>query len=71
MKRNLFIIIGIFIGTIVIIVLSDVITLGEKIAKVTKCWQAEYVFYSLLLILLAYFVIWKSNPRYRFPPSSD
>lgn len=46
MKRNLFIIIGIFVGTIVIIVLSDVITLGEKIAKVTKCWQAEYVFYQ-------------------------
>lgn len=67
MKRNLFIIIGIFVGTIVIIVLSDVITLGEKIAKVTKCWQAEYVFYSLLLILFAYFVIWPIIRIYRSP----
>lgn len=58
MKRNLLIIIGVFISTIVIIVLADVITVGEKLAKVTRCDQAEYVFYACLLLLLLYFVIW-------------
>lgn len=67
MKRNLFIIIGIFVSTVLIIVLSDVITLGEKIAKVTKCWQTEYIFYCILSFLFLYFIIWPIVRVYKSP----
>lgn len=53
MKRNLFIIIGIFVSAIILVVLSDVITIGEKIAKLTRIWQAEYVFYACIFLLVA------------------
>lgn len=67
MKRNLFIIIGIFVSAIILVVLSDVITIGEKIAKLTRIWQAEYVFYACIFLLVAYFILWPIVKIYKSP----
>jgi hypothetical protein len=48
MKRNLLIIIAIFIGTIAVIVTGNIIVIGEKIAQITHVWFLEYVFYAII-----------------------
>lgn len=57
MKRNLFIIVAIFIGVFVIMLASDVITIGEKLSRMTHLVYAEYIFYALVLLAFAYVII--------------
>lgn len=58
MRRNLFIIIGIFLAIIFLMVTGNIIVIGEKIAVVTHLWWTEYVFYALLALLTIYYVLW-------------
>lgn len=51
MKRNLIIIAAIFIGTIVLMLLGNIIIIGEKLSQLTHLWWAEWVFYGLLAIV--------------------
>lgn len=58
MRRNLFIIIGIFLTVLTLMVTGNIIIIGEKIAQVTHLWWLEYVFYGLLFALMAYFILY-------------
>ena len=57
MKRNLIIIVSIFIGVFVLMLTSDIITIGEKLAHVTHQPYVEYGFYLLILLVFAYLII--------------
>jgi uncharacterized membrane protein YcjF (UPF0283 family) len=57
MKRNLLLIIGVFIGVLVILLLGNVITVGEKLGEICHTVYAEYAFYALVFILVLAFVI--------------
>ena len=57
MTRNLLLIIGVFIGVLVILLLGNVITVGEKLGEICHTVYAEYAFYALIVILVLAFVI--------------
>lgn len=57
MKRNLVLIIGVFIGVLVILLMGNVITVGEKLGEICHTVYAEYAFYILILGLVIAFVI--------------
>lgn len=57
MKRNLIIIVSIFIGVFVLMLTSDIITIGEKLTRVTHQPIVEYVFYLLIILAFAYVII--------------
>lgn len=57
MKRNLLLIIGVFIGVLVILLMGNVITVGEKLGEVCRTVYAEYAFYVLILVLAFIFVL--------------
>ena len=57
MKRNLILIAGITIAVLVMMLLGNVITIGEKLGEVCNTVYVEYAFYALILILAAVFVI--------------
>lgn len=57
MKRNLFIITLLFLGSFVILLLGNIIIIGEKIASVLNVVWAEYTFYALILIVFYALVI--------------
>ena len=57
MKRNLLLIIGVFIGVLVILLLGNVITVGEKLGEICHTVYAEYAFYAFIVILVLVFVI--------------
>ena len=70
MKRNLVIITCIFLGVILLMLSGNIIIIGEKIAKVTHLWFLEYVFYALIALLLAYYVLlplWRIHRAPAFP----
>ena len=50
MKRNLLIITLLFLGSFVILLLGNVIIIGEKIASLSHVAWAEYAFYALILV---------------------
>jgi uncharacterized membrane protein YcjF (UPF0283 family) len=50
-------IIGVFIGVLVILLLGNVITVGEKLGEICHTVYAEYAFYALVSILVLAFVI--------------
>lgn len=51
MKRNLLIITLLFLGSFVILLLGNIIIIGEKIASLSHVAWAEYAFYALILIV--------------------
>ena len=57
MKRNLLLIIGVFIGVLVILLMGNVITVAEKLGEICHTVYAEYAFYALIFILVLMFVI--------------
>lgn len=57
MKRNLLLIIGVFIGVLVILLMGNVITVGEKIGELCNTVYAEYAFYGLIVVLAFIFVL--------------
>lgn len=58
MRRNLFIIVGIFLGILALMVTGNIIIIGEKLATITHLWWTEYVFYGLLLLIAIYYIVW-------------
>ena len=58
MKRNLFIIIGVFLGILALMVTGNIIIIGEKLGEVTHLWWMEYVFYGLIFCLMVYFILY-------------
>lgn len=58
MKRNLIIIIVSFLIIIVLMVTSDIITIGEKLTQLIHWRYAEYCFYGLFVFLICYFILW-------------
>jgi len=70
MKRNLIIIVCIFLGTLLILLTGNVITIGEKLTQITQTVYFEYAFYLLILVLLIVYVlipIWKLHHAPEFP----
>lgn len=57
MKRNLLIITFLFLGSFVILLLGNIIIIGEKIASLSHVAWAEYAFYALILIVFYTVVI--------------
>lgn len=57
MKRNLLIITLLFLGSFVILLLGNIIIIGEKIASLSQVAWAEYAFYTLILVLFYAVVI--------------
>lgn len=57
MKRNLLIITLLFLGSFVILLLGNVISIGEKIASLSHVAWAEYAFYALILVVFYVVVI--------------
>lgn len=57
MKRNLLIITLLFLGSFVILLLGNIIIIGEKIASLSHVAWAEYAFYALMLIVFYAVVI--------------
>lgn len=57
MKRNLIIIVAIFLIIIALMITGDIITIGEKLTQVTGWKYAEHSFYLLLASLLFIFII--------------
>ncbi|MBR4562830.1 MAG: DUF697 domain-containing protein [Paludibacteraceae bacterium] len=51
------IIIGIFLFILAMMLTGNVIIVGEKIGVMTHLWWMEYVFYGIILVLMAYFII--------------
>lgn len=57
MKRNLLIITLLFLGSFVILLLGNIIIIGEKIASLLNMAWTEYAFYALILIVFYAIVI--------------
>ena len=57
MKRNLLIITLLFLGSFVILLLGNIIIIGEKIASLSHVAWADYAFYALILIVFYAVVI--------------
>lgn len=57
MKHNLVIIIGIILFILAMMVIGNVIIIGEKLGVVTHLWWMEYVFYGLILLLISYYIL--------------
>ena len=57
MKRNLLIITLLFLGSFVILLLGNIIIIGEKIASLSQVAWAEYAFYTLILVVFYAVVI--------------
>ena len=57
MKINLLLIIGVFIGILVILLMGNVITVAEKLGEICHTVYVEYAFYALILVLLVAFVL--------------
>lgn len=58
MRRNLFIIVGIFLGILALMVTGNIIIIGEKLGTITHLWWTEYVFYGLLFLIVLYYIVW-------------
>ena len=73
MKRNLFLIIGIFLAIIFLIVVGNIITIGEKLADVTGYRPVEYLWYGVIGLLCTGYIIWPCVKIYScsFPAVAD
>lgn len=70
MRRNLIIIVCLFLGILTLMVSGNIIIVGEKIASVTHLWWMEWLFYCILLAVFAYYVllpIWRVHRTPAFP----
>lgn len=67
MKRNLFLIIGIFLAIIFLIVVGNIITIGEKLADVTGYRPVEYLWYGVIGLLCTGYIIWPCVKIYHAP----
>mgnify|MGYP003318214787 CR=1 FL=1 len=50
-------IIGVFIGVLVILLMGNVITVAEKLGEICHTVYVEYAFYALIFVLLVAFVL--------------
>lgn len=70
MRRNLIIIVCIFLAILALMVSGNIIIVGEKIASLTHLWWTEWLFYGLLFVVFAYYVllpIWRIHRTPAFP----
>lgn len=67
MKRNLFLIIGIFLAIIFLIVVGNIITIGEKLADVTGYRPVEYLWYGVIGLSCTGYIIWPCVKIYHAP----
>ncbi len=70
MRRNLIIIVCLFLGILALMVSGNIIIVGEKIAALTHLWWMEWAFYGLLFCLFSYFVLlplWRIHRTPAFP----
>ncbi len=67
MKRNLILIIGIFVAIIFLIVIGNIITIGEKLANALGYWQVEFVWYGVIGILCIWYIVWPCIKVYNAP----
>lgn len=70
MRRNLIIIVCIFLGILALMISGNIIIVGEKIANLTHVWWTEWLFYGLIFVVFAYYVlmpIWRIHRTPAFP----
>lgn len=70
MRRNLIIIVSIFLAILTLMVSGNIIIVGEKIANLTHLWWTEWLFYGLLFVVFTYYVllpIWRIHRTPAFP----
>ena len=70
MRHNLIIIVCIFLVILALMVSGNIIIVGEKIANLTHLWWTEWLFYGLLFVVFAYYVllpIWRIHRTPAFP----
>lgn len=70
MRRNLIVIVCIFLGILSLMVSGNIIIVGEKIARLTHLWWVEWVFYGVLFAVFTYYVllpIWRIHRTPSFP----
>lgn len=70
MKRNLLITVAIFVGILILMLLGDIITIGDKLANVTDLWYMELIFYLVIFGVFTYFVlypVWKVHHAPELP----
>ena len=70
MKRSLIIIVCIFLAILALMVSGNIIIIGEKIANLTHLWWTEWLFYGLLFVVFAYYVLfplWRIHCTPAFP----
>lgn len=68
MKRNLIIIVCVFLGVLALMISGNIIVVGEKIAALTHLWWTEWLFYGLLFAIFAYYVLLPIWRIHRTPP---
>lgn len=70
MKRNLIVIAGIFLGVLFMMILGNIIIIGEKIANLTHLWWMEWVFYGIIVSAIGYYIllpVWQVHRTPAFP----
>ena len=68
MKRNLIIIVLLFIGAIVLILAGNIITIGNKLYELSQVKWVEYGFYLTILAVFVYVVIYPLLRLHATPP---
>lgn len=68
MRRNLIIIVCIFLGVLALMISGNVIIVGEKIAGVTRLWWMEWLFYGILFAVFGHYVLLPLWRIHRTPP---
>lgn len=56
MNRNLILIVSIFLSCVVVILLGNIITIGDKLGELTHIY-VEYVFYAIIVLLTFIYII--------------
>lgn len=57
MKRNIILIIGVFIVIIFLIVVGNIIIIGEKLASVSGCRQVEFAWYGIVGAFCIWYIV--------------
>ena len=58
MKRNLFIVTVAFLVIFFMLIIGNIVTVGEKLTRITGSLYAEYILYGMMLMVFAYLLLW-------------
>lgn len=67
MKKNLLLFTSLILVVVALIVIGNILVIGEKLAQASHLWFMEYVFYALISLLFAYLLLVPLWRMYRMP----